>query len=309
MQPNEYNVSPLQPTVISKSRNNHYLILKKLTVLSLICSSLIITSIIGTLVYPKRHVTAFQVLSPIAHAQQPIPTEIIPSNTPSVGLQTVIEQSLTDNISTYGFVVKNLKTGETVMRNEHMTFETASLYKLWVMAVTFDQIKKGKLQENTTIDSELNQMITLSSNDAASQLLSTIKLATVTSFLKDTGFTDSSMGSSTNEPTSTPLEIADFFEKLYTGTLGDSDNTTKMLELLKAQKLNSKLPKYLPTGTSIAHKTGELDEFSHDGGIVYTPQGDYIIVVMSKSSSPKLANEQMAVLSRNIFRYITTAAQ
>ena len=47
-----------------------------------------------------------------------------------------------------------------------------------------------------------------------------------------------------------------------------------MLELLKAQTLNDKLPKYLPDQVIMAHKAGELDDVSHDAGIVYSPAGD-----------------------------------
>ncbi len=78
-----------------------------------------------------------------------------------------------------------------------------------------------------------------------------------------------------------------------------------MLDLLRWQKLNTKIPKYLPENLIIAHKTAELDEFNHDVGIVFAPSGDYIIVVMSKSdiSSRYLAEERIAVVSREVYKY------
>ena len=76
-----------------------------------------------------------------------------------------------------------------------------------------------------------------------------------------------------------------------------------MTTLLKGQVLNEKIPKYLPPNTVFAHKTGELGQYSHDGGIVFANFGDYIIVVLSKSSSPKDANERIAEISKEVYKY------
>lgn len=42
------------------------------------------------------------------------------------------------------------------------------------------------------------------------------------------------------------------------------------------QKINDRIPKFLPKEVVVAHKTGDMDYFEHDVGIVYTPKGDYI---------------------------------
>lgn len=76
-----------------------------------------------------------------------------------------------------------------------------------------------------------------------------------------------------------------------------------MLTLLKNQKLNNKLPKHLPTKTVIAHKTGEIDLFTHDAGIVFSPHGDYIIVVMSETEFPPAADARIANISKSVFEY------
>jgi beta-lactamase class A len=53
----------------------------------------------------------------------------------------------------------------------------------------------------------------------------------------------------------------------------------------------------------MAHKTGELGQVSHDGGIVYTEKGDYIIVVLSESTLPKGAEERIANISKDVYAY------
>ncbi len=54
-----------------------------------------------------------------------------------------------------------------------------------------------------------------------------------------------------------------------------------MIALLSAQEINDRLPALLPEGTACAHKTGDLDHVVHDAGIVYSPYGPFIIVLMS----------------------------
>ena len=85
--------------------------------------------------------------------------------------------------------------------------------------------------------------------------------------------------------------------------LTDEEYTVKMLELLKDQRLNNKLPLYLPLAVQVAHKTGEIDEYSHDAGIVNALNGDYIIVIMTKSDDPESANERIALVSKAVYNY------
>lgn len=261
-------------------------------------------------------------------------TEVSPTPKPVnyKSLQETIEKSLEGTTGSYGVFVKNLKTGESFSLNENKVFESGSLYKLWTMAVVMDQIESGDLEtdqklsqgiailnrkfgidpalaEQTqgtitlTVDQALTQMITISHNYAALLLTEKVKLSTVEAWLLEKGFNYSKVGTDGSAPTTTPLDIALFMEKLYKGELANPESTSKMIDLLKAQQLNNKLPKNLPPGTVIAHKTGELGWFSHDAGIVYSSKGEYIVVVMSESSSPKGAEERIADLSLNIFNY------
>ena len=243
-----------------------------------------------------------------------------------------IEQILAETDGTYGVFIKNLKTEKVYVINEHRVFNSASLYKLWVMAVTFNQIQEGsvnksdiltqeieklneefniateeaELTEGTvsqSVDKSLEQMITVSDNYSTLLLSERIRLSNVTSFLQKNGFHESTIGADDGFPKTTPHDMALFFEKLYTGELANKRDTHQMLELLKNQQLNTKLPKHLPEEVVIAHKTGELDAVSHDAGIVFAEKGDYIIVVMSESENRYVAAEQIALISKEVYNY------
>jgi len=262
------------------------------------------------------------------------PTSPTPVNTalPSLLLKQAVQSALEGTRGSYGIVVKNLKTGENYSLNEHTNYSSASLYKLWVMAEAYRQIRDGLLKETEIlsnsyetlnskfdIDPEtaefkegtitlsvkdaLDKMITISDNYAALLLSLRVKLINVTFFLQTNGFSESAIGTNGKPPTTTAYDTALFFEKLYNEQLISNEYSNKMLETLKAQKLNDKIPKNLPVNTLVAHKTGELDEYTHDAGIVYAEDNEYIIIVLSKSDNPDLADNRISNVSESVYNY------
>lgn len=257
-----------------------------------------------------------------------------PQEVKTPALKETVENSLKDSKGTYAIAIKNLKTDESYYSNEHWIFEVGSLYKLWVMAETFEQIQNNNLTEDETLNQDvntlnaefnidppsadltegtvtlsvrdaLNQMITISHNYAALLLTQKIKLSSVSEFLKTNEFGESSVGTDGSPPKSSAHDILAFYEKLYKGELGSIENTEKMLSLLKNQQLSEGLPKYLPDKSKVANKTGDIGWFKHDAGIIYTEKGDYIIVVMSESEYPQGAQERIALLSKAVYDYFT----
>lgn len=245
-------------------------------------------------------------------------------------LAQVVGESLEDARGTYGIVIKNLKTGESYVQNEERKFEAASLYKLWVLGTTYKQLREGRLSRDEVmtkdvkelndifeigtesaelaegtvtmnVEDAIDKMITISDNYAALLLVSKIRNSNVSSFMREQGFSSSRLG---EPPTTTSQDVSLFFEKLYRGTMVDGDSSRKMLELLSHQKLNDRIPKYLPNGIEVAHKTGEIGGFKHDAGIIFA-KDPILIVVLSESNSPQGAAERMALLSRDVFNYFS----
>jgi len=270
-------------------------------------------------------------ISPLAKNIAQKTTLFINSQQNSEGLEKIIKLILKDD-NNFGIVIKNLKTGERYYFNKDKTFETASLYKMWVMATAFNQIQNGKLKETDILSrdvKELNEdfniasdaaeltegtitwpvqnaiekMIIISDNYSALLLTKRIGLSNVAAFLEKNGFVQSKVGIDNRNPISTASEIALFLEKLYNGQLANKEYTDKMLDLLKNQQLNGKLSKSLPQDTVIAHKTGELGDISHDAGIVYTAKGDYVIIILSKTKLPLDANEKITGISKAVYNY------
>lgn len=250
-------------------------------------------------------------------------------------LASTVANELNGTKGSYAVLVKNLKTNKEYAFNAHRPYYSASLYKLWVMATAYQQIQKGTLNPDEIIEEDvkdlndtfniasesaeltegtiklsvtdaLTKMITISDNYAALLLTKKVRLSNIAAFLKQNDFTESSLGTTAQgAPQTTAYDIALFFEKLYRGQLINKEYSKKMLTLLKAQRLNDKIPRDLPDTIIVAHKTGELDEYTHDAGIIFAPNDDYILVILSKSNAPDLAKDRIANISHAVYIYWT----
>ncbi|MDI6600926.1 MAG: class A beta-lactamase-related serine hydrolase [Thermoanaerobacteraceae bacterium] len=78
----------------------------------------------------------------------------------------------------------------------------------------------------------------------------------------------------------TVQDMAVFFEKLYNGDVVNYLASREMLEILKDQRFRV-MNYYLPERFKAAHKTGSLDGYEHDCGIIFSQEDDMIICVMT----------------------------
>ncbi|WP_103104557.1 serine hydrolase [Brevibacillus reuszeri] len=77
-----------------------------------------------------------------------------------------------------------------------------------------------------------------------------------------------------------------------------------MLDILRRQQYNSRLPFLLPEGTKVAHKTGTVNAVVNDAGIIYLPNGKGMIAitVLSRGITEKSAAElTIARVARAIY--------
>lgn len=269
-----------------------------------------------------------EIVSPLgSQSEKSITLKIKNILEPKSDLETMIENYLKDKEGTFAVYVEDLSTGEVSAVNQDRKFLTASLYKLWVMGEAFNQIKSGKLKEDeslsvekgvlyekfeldvaqenkkdqigNTVKSAIENMIIISDNDSALLLVNRLGHDNIAKLLMDYGLLESRFE---NPPESSAKDIAQFFEKLYRGEIVDPQYSGKMLDILKRQRLNDRIPKFLPAQVAVAHKTGELDDIKHDAGIVFA-QNPYVLVVLSQTPTPAEAAAVTADLSREIYEF------
>lgn len=80
---------------------------------------------------------------------------------------------------------------------------------------------------------------------------------------------------------STPLEMCRMLETLYRGEWVSPEVSAQVLDVMKLCQTNRRIPRLLPRGTVVAHKTGSFDRLNVDVGIVYRVDGEDLIAELS----------------------------
>ena len=200
--------------------------------------------------------------------------------------------------------------GHTVERGADEEFETASVIKAFLLAALYLQAERGKADLSAEIEYEASQfvdgsgmlralgvgarlkvkdtatmMIICSDNIATNMLIDYLGLDTINALHFDRY---RQLG------TTTPRDYASLLAQMARGTLVSKAASVEMLAILRQQHYNTMLTKDFPqyyldceeTGAPellwVASKSGSMNACRNDGGIVHTPYGEYVIVLMNK---------------------------
>ena len=186
-------------------------------------------------------------------------------------------------------MIHDLKTGELLGINEKTTFVSASLYKIFTSYEVARQIDEGTLSPTQatgfdagelSVQECLDRTLSYSDNDCGRALRKLIGAndAPIPA-VNDAGFISTSLVNA--YPTTSATDVDLFFERLYEGETFTEATNDLLLEPMLRQQVDNRLPQGVPDGTKIAHKTADLDGYSHDAGIFYTDGGDYILSVLT----------------------------
>ena len=90
--------------------------------------------------------------------------------------------------------------------------------------------------------------------------------------------------------------------RLFRAIARDSfPGAARLRRYLERQEWNAKLSAGLEPGDRFAHKTGDTETVSHDGGILTTTEGErHVVVVYSASGSSREVDARFAALMRKI---------
>ncbi len=88
-------------------------------------------------------------------------------------------------------------------------------------------------------------------------------------------------------------------ELIWRGEVVDRATCDGILHILLQQTLNLRIPRYLPSGTPVAHKTGTLHGIRNDSGIVYcSPQSHVAITTFATWDTAGLDDDPVATMQR-----------
>lgn len=205
---------------------------------------------------------------------------------------------------------------------------TASLYKLAVLATAEREVDLGHLSYGDTItieheditadgsfegpgteltlDEALEAMITVSDNGAAVHLWRTLGPDKINALLAASGIADFHVALDGEDDNRASVRaIGTYFTLLATRKLVSPAASDRMLRRLERQEINDRIPAQLPEGTIVAHKTGNLAGLVHDAGIVFTPRGPRVVVVMTWGTDDDAAAEFIAHVASTVMAAVT----
>ncbi len=254
-----------------------------------------------------------------------------------------LRQRLTDEIGQFkgeaGIVIKDLQTNLEISHDKDKLFPSASLTKIPVMSACFLAADEGRLKLDRsvalktsdklsgsgrlknmnpgttfTVEELIGLMIYDSDNTATNILTDIVGIAYLNNSFNALGLKNTRLSRKIAdyharargiENYTTAEDIAFILEEIYRKTLINKNISERCLRLLKLQRMNDRISKYLPVDITIAHKTGLERSVCHDAGIVLTPKGDFLICVLTKHKNPNSApsKEFIARAALHVYAY------
>lgn len=203
--------------------------------------------------------------------------------------------------------IADLSGGHALAINGDVNLPAASTIKVPVMVEVFRQIAQGRMTQTTrialtdgdrdcgygslcdapwgtrySIATLLQLMITRSDNTAANMLIRTVGRQNVNATMAGLGLVQTRLGDSIRsdgdirELRTSTNEMMDLLIMIAHHEVVTDQACESMVAILVGQRHNGLLPKYLPKGLAIAHKTGTLHDTLNDVGIVYLNGAPYV---------------------------------
>lgn len=210
---------------------------------------------------------------------------------------------------TWAFYVKDLASGDTVGVNEREAFPSASVIKLPILLAVLERVRRGEVdldrpvtltawhktggsgvfqhfRDGTvfTLEDACTAMIVLSDNVATNLAIDVATIEGVNGYLEGAGCERTRLHRYIGKPEmpgwrgaegpsqAVPVEIGRLLEGLARNELLTPALCRRALLFLRRQQHRALIPRLLPEGTVVAHKTGSLNGVRHDVGLFWPPR-------------------------------------
>ena len=256
-------------------------------------------------------------------------------NADSFVLSTRIVKVLEKETGIFAVALKDPRTGFHWSLNA-CPMRSASLIKLFIMVEAFEQMKTAQLLSDTvlsftesdrvagsgllqelpagtsrTVWELVELMITESDNIATNLLIDRLSMSAINARIRSLGCNDTVLrrrmmdfaaAAAGLENTTSVTDVVHVLSLLHDGRCVNLEADSAMRAILGRQTDRCKIPFLLPAVTVCQNKTGELPGAEHDAGIVLTPQGSYILAIMSDAlADSEQGCRAVALISRSIY--------
>lgn len=255
------------------------------------------------------------------------------------GLENKIENIVEESSANISVSLYDLDQGEGFSINGDEKVPSASMIKLLILLKALDECDKGKINLEDTIKLDdyervdgsgilkelsnnhkfsirelLTLMIIVSDNTATNILIDLLGMEEINKIGHDLGLEKTSlerkmMDSHAREKGldnfTSSNEILKLLKMIYEKDFVSEEYSDLALDILLRQQERQRLQRYLPEDLKIASKSGDLDNLENDGGIFFTENKKYILVVLvNQAESNVLAKEIIGEISLKIYKEI-----
>jgi beta-lactamase class A len=164
--------------------------------------------------------------------------------------------------------------------------------------------------QTRTLSQLCELMITVSSNFATNLLIQKVGVenirATIHSLHADgmsvlRGVEDNKAFQKGLNNTTNAQGLAVLLEAIAKGEAVDANASRQMVQILERQKFNEGIPAGVPSGTRVAHKTGELTKLHHDAAIVYAKRPFVLVILVRGLADIKDSSALMADITQQLY--------
>ena len=206
-----------------------------------------------------------------------------------------------------------------MISNKFISIVDSSSYQLNINDDSDDIIYKY-IGSKLTIHELITSMITVSSNLATNILIELVSVKKINQTMRSFGAINMNVLRGVEDQkafdlglsnTTTAKDLSIIMKGLALKSFLGTEECDAMISVLKHQKWNDMIPKYLPKDIDIAHKTGAISHVHHDAAIVYLPNGNaYILVLLSKNlKNFETGTEKLAQISKTIYNFMVSQDQ
>ncbi|MCL7754442.1 serine hydrolase [Polaribacter sp. Z022] len=202
-----------------------------------------------------------------------------------------------------------------LLKNEFKSIVDGSLYTMDI-GEDSDDVIYSKINTKQKISDLMYNMVTLSSNLATNILIEIVDAKKTTQTMASLGANNMKVLRGVEDikayklglsNSTTAKDLLIIMKALAKEKAGLKEDCNRMIAILKEQKWNDMIPKYLPKNLEIAHKTGSITGVHHDAAIVYLPNGKkYVLVLLSKNLKDfDKGTDQLAKISKSIYDFVS----
>jgi beta-lactamase class A len=231
-----------------------------------------------------------------------------------------------------GAVVVDVQTGASASIDAAQSFPAASLFKLPLLLEVLAEEDRGQLDgdrrleirpedwtdgsgvlqarvgDRLTVRELTRLMIQESDNIAALVLLDAVGVASTNATAERLGLHTTRLvdhrGGDAGEHTTSAADMAQLLVGLASGQVINQHVSEAALAVLELKQTVSWLGDGLPFWVKVAHKWGDLPEARNDAGVVFTPRGSYVVVVLTEGGLPEEAASVIGRTSRLGYEYL-----